>query len=181
MAAGVAGHELRVRRATERDAGALAAVGRASFSEAYGPSSKPGDLADHLHRHFRAEVIRDEMARPGCDYWLAEVGGAPAGLAKTRSDRSPDELPRPKCLELELLYIAPTFQRRGAGHALLDRVQALAVERGFGGIWLSVWEEAHWAVSFYEKRGFSAFAKHRFTVGRSEFTDELMLLDLDSA
>lgn len=178
MAVPGAGNALRVRRATAADAEVLAAIGRASFSEAYGPGSKPEDIADHLQRHFRADVIRDEMARPGCDYWLATMGTEPAGLAKSRSDRSPAGLPEPNCLELELLYIAPACQRRGVGHALLDRVEALAAERGLAGIWLSVWEDADWAVGFYRKHGYTAFAKHTFTVGRSEFTDDLMWLDL---
>jgi ribosomal protein S18 acetylase RimI-like enzyme len=176
MSAQGPGDKVRVRRAIERDADALAAVGRASFRGAYGPGSKPEDIADHLHRHFRAEVIRGELAASGRDYWLAQMDKEPAGLAKTRSDRSPDELPRPNCLELELLYVAPGFQRRGVGHALLDRIEDVAADRGFGGIWLSVWEEADWAVGFYRKRGFVAFAKHTFTVGRSEFTDDLMWL-----
>lgn len=181
MAAGECGGELHVRRATEKDAEALAAVGSASFSTAYGPGSNPEDIADHLHRHFRAEVIRDAMANTDCDYWLAEMGGEPVGLAKTRRDRSPAGLPRPGCLELELLYVAPAFQRRGVGHALLDHAEDIAAEGDFGGIWLSVWEDADWAVSFYRKRGFTAFAKHTFTVGRSEFTDDLMWLAIGPA
>ena len=169
-----------VRLATPADAESLAEIGQASFRAAYGPGSKPEDIADHLHRHFRAAVIVDEMARKSTAYWLASVDGAPAGLAKTRSDRNPDNLPRPDLLELELLYIAPAFQRRGVGDALMGRVEALAGELGFAGTWLSVWEDAEWAVRFYRKRGFLAFATHTFTVGQTDFTDDLMWRALDA-
>ena len=62
----------------------------------------------------------------------------------------------------------------------MGRVEALAGELGFAGTWLSVWEDADWAVRFYRKRGFVAFATHTFTVGQTDFTDDLMWRALDA-
>lgn len=173
--------QLRVRRARPADAEAVAAIGRVSFSTAYSPGSDPADIADHLHRNFRAEVVLAEMAEAGREYWLASVGNTPAGIAKIRSDRPPEGLPAHPGLELQLLYVAPDFQAHGVGSALLDRVVGIAGERGFACVWLSVWEYADWALVFYKRRGFETFSSHTFAVGASTFTDDLMWLPLDKA
>lgn len=47
-------------------------------------------------------------------------------------------------------YVAPAFQRRGIGDALLDHL----LEQTPGRILVGTWAAAAWAVRFYEKHGF---------------------------
>ena len=63
---------------------------------------------------------------------------------------------------------------------LLAGVPVSAAPADIAGTWLSVWEDADWAVRFYRKRGFVAFATHTFTVGQTDFTDDLMWRALDA-
>lgn len=65
--------------------------------------------------------------------------------------------------ELHLLNItvAPDWQGRGHGSALLDVVQARAIERGLGTLWLEVRESNHRARALYRRRGFAEVGLRR--------------------
>lgn len=65
--------------------------------------------------------------------------------------------------ELHLLNItvAPAWQGRGHGSALLDVVQARAIERGLGTLWLEVRESNHRARALYRRRGFAEVGQRR--------------------
>lgn len=65
--------------------------------------------------------------------------------------------------ELHLLNVtvAPDWQGRGLGHALLDAVQALGRQRGFATLWLEVRESNARARALYRRRGFAEVALRR--------------------
>jgi len=65
--------------------------------------------------------------------------------------------------ELHLLNItvAPEWQGRGHGGALLDVVQAHAVERGLATLWLEVRDSNHRARALYRRRGFAEVGLRR--------------------
>lgn len=65
--------------------------------------------------------------------------------------------------ELHLLNItvAPDWQGRGLGSALLDAVQALGRERALAQLWLEVRESNHRARSLYRRRGFAEVGLRR--------------------
>ena len=65
--------------------------------------------------------------------------------------------------ELHLLNItvAPDWQGRSHGSALLDVVQAHAAERGLATLWLEVRESNHRARALYRRRGFAEVGLRR--------------------
>jgi [ribosomal protein S18]-alanine N-acetyltransferase len=65
--------------------------------------------------------------------------------------------------ELHLLNItvAPDWQGRGHGSALLDVVQAHAAERGLATLWLEVRESNQRARALYRRRGFAEVGLRR--------------------
>jgi len=56
-------------------------------------------------------------------------------------------------LYLEDLYVKPAFRRLGLGRALLQRLGAIAVERGYGRFEWSVLDWNDNAIRFYERMG----------------------------
>ena len=80
---------------------------------------------------------------------------------------------------MQQLYLHPDFQRMGLGGRLIDAVVAIARERGVTGIWLSAWQEADWATSFYRKTGFVESGTAEYRVGTTVYTDWLYWLPLD--
>lgn len=86
--------------------------------------------------------------------------------------------------ELHLLNItvAPDWQGRGHGSALLDVVQARAIERGLGMLWLEVRESNHRARALYRRRGFAEVGLRRgyypAAIGREDAVVMSLKLDL---
>ncbi|GGG96245.1 GNAT family N-acetyltransferase [Silvibacterium dinghuense] len=77
-----------------------------------------------------AELLRDGFSDAGERYFaclIAEQDGEPAGFALYFPIYSTW---RGRSLHLEDLFVRPAFRRLGIGRALLQRVAALAVERG---------------------------------------------------
>jgi len=64
-------------------------------------------------------------------------------------------------LHLLNLTVAPDWQGRGHGSALLDAVQAHAAERSLATLWLEVRESNHRARALYRRRGFAEVGLRR--------------------
>lgn len=171
-----------IRIAGVDDVPALAQIGSQAFRDAYGGTAPDADIARHVEEHFSAAAIAREIGRDDVTYMQACDGAALAGLVKTRDSSIPDLVAAAaarSAIEVQQLYVATGFQRRGVGAALMDAVVAVARKRSIDGIWLSVWTEADWATRFYEKYGFRSLGEVAFLLADVEYTDYLMWLPLE--
>ena len=55
-------------------------------------------------------------------------------------------------------YVLKSHQRKGLGEKLLNHLLSLAETSK---IYVGTWEAAHWAINFYEKRGFQLVSKEK--------------------
>ncbi len=97
-----------------------------------------------LHPHLFGE-------RPVVEAQVAECGGEVVAFALFFTNFS-TFLARPG-LYLEDLYVRPALRGRGIGEALLARLGAIAVERGYGRFEWSVLDWNTDAIRFYERMG----------------------------
>ncbi|MBS0442117.1 MAG: GNAT family N-acetyltransferase [Proteobacteria bacterium] len=89
--------------------------------------------------------------RPVVEAQVAQLGGEVVGFALFFTNFS-TFLSKPG-LYLEDLYVRPALRGRGIGEALLSRLAAIAVERGYGRFEWSVLDWNSNAIRFYEKMG----------------------------
>lgn len=170
---------LVVRAATGADAAELARVGTESFSAAYRGTADDADIETHLDQYFSEAAIRAAMAMPEVRYLVGRSGSSTAGFAKLRSGEIPDVLKVERAIEVQQLYVASDHQRAGVGGRLMDAAMAEARVGDANGVWLSVWTDADWAVSFYRKYGFEIAGNLSFRLGKAEYTDYLMWFAFD--
>lgn len=171
--------DILVRAANTKDAGVLAHIGSSSFREAYQDHSNPADLKSHIDNYFTVAAVRNEIAQNGRRYLLAHVDGEPAGMAKIRKAACPVSGGDSNAIELQQLYVLATMQRHGLGRRLMAGVLEFAQENSAAGVWLSAWEFANWATSFYECNGFAKIGKVDFKLGSTTYTDLLMWRPLE--
>lgn len=125
--------EFTLRRARPEDAPAIAETHLAS--RRHGLPYLPEVHTEAETHHWVAHVLLAQQ-----EVWVTEIGGNVAGFAALHEGW------------LEQLYIAPAFQGRGLGSALLD----LAMSRNPGGLQLFAFQRNERARRFYEGRGFVA-------------------------
>lgn len=170
---------LKIRLATAADAPELSAVGSRVFRDAYGGTAPDDDIADHVGAFFSESVVRAEISRADVTYFMATEDDHCAGLVKMRDSDVPALVFADSAVEVQQLYVSMDFQRRGVGALLLDAVVAATRLRGIDGIWLSVWTEADWAVTFYVKYGFETRGEVTFSLAATDFIDHLMWLPVE--
>jgi len=163
-----------VREAVPGDIRPLSALACAAFVDAYGGTAPDDDIARHVDEHFSVAAIEAAMKQPEVVYLLAEDAVGIGGLAKLRDGRQPELVPAAPTIEVQQIYVSTDYQRRGIGKLLMDAAFEETVRRGALGIWLSVWCDAEWAVSFYRNYGFESLGTIPFLLADTEYTDYLM-------
>jgi len=166
--------EITIRETDIDDVTVLSAIGHGSFREAYQHHSEPDDLLEHLDAFFSEKAIRAEIVLPGRHYLLAINDGVPAGFVKIRESTRPDDVPASRALELSQVYVTTEQQRYGIGSKLIEAAARFARDKAADGIWLTVWEDAPWAVNCYLKNGFEVVGTADFHLGSSTYNDFVM-------
>jgi ribosomal protein S18 acetylase RimI-like enzyme len=166
--------EISIREADVDDVDALSAIGHASFKAAYEDSSEPDDLVVHLQDFFSSRAILSQIQLPDRNYLIAMNGNESAGFVKISESTCPNELPASRALELNQVYVLPDQQRYGIGGLLITAAAKFAQDEAADGVWLTVWEDAPWAVNFYLKCGFERVGTTSFQLGKTVYEDLVM-------
>lgn len=168
-----------LRPASLDDLPALVALGRESFSHAFGSLYTPEDLAAFLDEHRSTHRFAAYVSSPDASVTLAE---GPQGLMGyclvafgARFDERPAPHPRSPCV-LSELYCAGSATGGGIGTALIEDALAKARLRGCDAVQLSVYCDNLGAQRFYERFGFRKVADIDFWVGNHR--DDEFLLEL---
>jgi ribosomal protein S18 acetylase RimI-like enzyme len=172
--------DLQIREAVPGDVESLAATGQRLFIATYGDISGADDLVAHVADYFSEVAVAGELERDGVRYLLATDGQGIAGFLKMRRSTIPRSVPAESAFEVQQLYVSPDQQRRGIGRQLMDRAVGIAQEAPVQGLWLSVWEDADWAIRFYQCYGFHTVGTADFWLGDSHYNDFLMWLPAEA-
>jgi len=170
-----------IRPATSADAATLARVGARLFTETYGPTHPEPELGRYLVGAFGEATIRRALARPDTRFLLVEdAHGEAAGYAWLQEgDPADPRLRRPgQGLEIQRFYLGRPWQGRGVAQALMAECRREAGRRGAGYLWLQVWQQAPWAIRFYEKAGFRIAGPAVFEWGERQDQDWLMVAEV---
>ena len=170
-----------LRPATLDDVDELVAVGRATFTDAFGHLYSPEDLAQFLDSWRSPERIAANIAASDIVVMVAEIDGAIVAYCTAVYGKGFDERPDPKPAKpaiLSQLYCTKATTGHGIGAALIEDCLTEARRRRCDAIQLSVWSENYGAQRFYQHYGFEKVADIDFWVGDQrddEFLYELRL------
>ncbi len=167
-----------LRFATVADAAALAALGRRTFTAAFGADNTPDDLASFLNTTYGEHIQQEELASPHLRYFLATADDVPVAFALLRSGRPSPFIDDPAAVELQRLYVDSAFHGTGLAQRMMDECVRIARERGASSLFLGVWERNAKALRFYAAQGFVPIGEQVFTVGSDPQTDVVMVRQL---
>ena len=169
--------DINIRRANAGEDLTLAAIGAATFLEAFTFDIKGPALVAHCHNQHSPEIYRGylEASDPRYACWIAEYAptGAPIGYAVSCPPDLPQETGE-NDIELKRIYVFSRFHGTGAGKVLNQRVIDHAHTLGCPRIFLGTYEENHRAVAFYKREGYVQVGIRQFQVGDELYDDIVM-------
>ena len=170
-----------LRPAVPDDVPALAELGRASFTAAFGHLYKPEDLAAFLAEYRTPAKFSEHLDDPAMLIQVAEEDGRLAAYCLIvrghRFEEQPDPRPERPVL-VSQLYCDAAMTGRGLGAKLLEWAIDEARAWSADAVQLSVFSENFGAQRFYQRYGFRHVADIDFWVGNhrdDEFLYELAL------
>lgn len=165
---------LVIRRASDADAGALAAFARRTFVETFAAQNSHENMAMHVARTFGAALQLSEIRDVNMVTLVGEVGATMAGFAQLRRGSAPACVTGASPVEVLRFYVDGPFHGRGIAQALMRAALDVARELGGRTAWLGVWEHNPRAIAFYAKCGFVDVGSHSFVLGTETQTDRVM-------
>ncbi|GAB3731047.1 N-acetyltransferase [Luteimonas pelagia] len=161
-----AGDGYAIRRATPADAGVLARLAAATFTETFGHLYPREDLDAFLALAYPESRQATLLADPAQAAWLLERDGEAVGHAAA----GPCTLPHPDVAhgdgELKRLYVLRTHQGGGRGTRLCRVALDWLLADGARTLWIGVWSENLGAQRLYARHGFEHVGEYEFPVGR---------------
>ncbi len=158
---------LNIRRATPADAEVLSRIAAETFTETFGHTYPPEDLAAFLTSAYDLEKTRLDLADPAKAAWLVEADGRVVGHALAGPCDLPHDEVTPACGELKRLYVLKAFQGGGTGSRLLAETLAWLEKDGPRRLWIGVWSENYGAQRLYGRMGFEKVGEYDFIVGET--------------
>jgi diamine N-acetyltransferase len=154
-----------IRPATLRDADALAALGRQTFTDAFGADNTPEDLARFLDEAYGPGIQARELVDPALVYLVAERGADLVAFALLRTNKTCPFVDDPTAIELQRIYLDTSCHGTGLAQRLMAECIAAAETRGARTLFLGVWERNAKALRFYAAQGFTEVGTQIFQVG----------------
>jgi GNAT superfamily N-acetyltransferase len=164
---------MKLRRASNADAAALADFAAAAFWETYGHVDDPKGIANYVSEHFNRQATSECIGDPATITLLAEVNSELAGYAQLRQSEAPSCVTGPAPLELARLYLGKGFIGQGHGAALMLAVHSEARRLSARTLWLGVYDRNVRAVRFYEHFGFVKIGDKEFWLGDQVYIDHI--------
>ena len=136
------------------------------------------DLADYVEGAYGADTLAQELADPEAAFYFIEVNREVVGYLKLSVGYAQTEAQRADSLEVQRIYLLPSYQGRGLGSLLMSFALTQAQKLGKTRAWLGVWGHNEPAKALYAKFGFKKFGHHTFVIGSDHQTDELWERDV---
>jgi ribosomal protein S18 acetylase RimI-like enzyme len=172
--------EFLLRRATPRDALALACLTKVVFTTTYGAVLEHEILQRYLATHASPTAMTDALSAPDVAYTVALTETRLIGFSKVAVTKAPTAIPCAKPIELAKLYVDPAYHGTGVAGQLLAHTLAMVQDRGHTSLWLCVWKANARALAFYRKWSFAVVGEQPVYVESVAFDDWVMMRPLAS-
>lgn len=163
-----------LRRATPADAAALAELAAKTFREAYLATNDPEHVEAYIADNYGVSKLAAELANPANLTWFILQGDEPVGFLTLRPGATTPAVTGPRPMQLHRIYVLEARYGRGEGAALMQKALDEGRRLGCATLWLSLWDQNHRAMAFYEKWGFAIVGTKPFLFGGVMYEDPVM-------
>ncbi|MDZ4803558.1 MAG: GNAT family N-acetyltransferase [Candidatus Eisenbacteria bacterium] len=163
-----------IRNAVAGDIDLLVDLCAVTFRETYGPHSPAEEVERHIREHFTRDRLEAEVMSPEAVMLLATVADRPVGYAFLLPGSTTPCVTGPDPVQLARIYLSAGSIGVGRGSSLMNACLDEARRLRSGTIWLSLWDQNHRAMKFYERWGFITIGTMAFEFGGTSYQDPVM-------
>ncbi|OQO69560.1 GNAT family N-acetyltransferase [Enterococcus villorum] len=171
--------KIEMRRITIQEVETLQAVSIETYRDTFGQHNSEELMTTYLNEAYEINKLTQELQDKNTEFYWALLDGQIAGYLKLNINQAQTEAMGNHFLEIERIYIRPSFQANGIGSKFIELAVEKAREKQKEAIWLGVWEHNYTALNFYKKHGFSHQSQHIFYMGDDPQTDYLFVKNLN--
>ena len=165
-----------IRYANPSDAGAIADTAIEVWMDTYQTDTEA--LKKYVRTTFTAENFLKIIKTRQEILLAAEDAGKMIGFALLSTMEKPGDLKLPDPVEISKFYILKKYHGTGTASLMMDFCITEARHKGYKTLWLSVYEENHRAIRYYEKTGFRQAGEYPFEIDGEIYMNKLMLLSI---
>lgn len=169
---------IQIRACTIADLIVLQEMSIETYYDTFAPYNSEKNMTAYLTSAYNERQLAKELNDPNVRFFFVGVEGIPAGYMKVNVGTSQTESLGDDSMEVERLYIRPSYKRQGLGSELLHFAVDLACQERKRAVWLGVWERNEAAQAFYASEGFVRTGEHSFFMGDDEQTDYILTKEL---
>lgn len=169
---------IEIRKCTLEDLPVLQKISMETFRDTFQDQNTAEDLQNYLEKAYNAKQLKIELLNPDSAFYFLFDQNELAGYLKININVAQTESIDADALEVERIYILPSFKGKGLGKTLIQKAIELAQKHHKNKLWLGVWEHNLAGLRFYEKMGFVQTGAHSFYMGEDEQTDFIMTKEL---
>lgn len=167
--------QIIITEAVRSHARYIAAIGRTTFLKSFGHLFKRRDeLFGYLDYIYNEDKIARSLQKEDNIYLIAWKEDMAIGFAKLKKHSLNDYFETVSQVELQKLYVLPSYQSIGAGQALMNRVRCITRGLSPDYVWLNAQIGNGKAIKFYEENGFKKMDSSFFLIGTQLFESCLM-------
>ena len=171
---------IAIRRATLREAAALAELAERTFRAAFAHQNTAEDMDQHCRTSYGESIQAAEIGDRDRTTLVCHELDRLIGYGQLRWGSCPACVVATKPAEIQRLYVDAAWHGKGVAQALMASLLDAAAAGGADAAWLGVWERNPRAIAFYEKSGFARAGEHVFVVGKDRQRDLVLARRLGS-
>ena len=165
---------IRVEKINNEDLPILQNISIETFTDTFAAQNTPDNLNAYLEKAYNSKQLKNELLNNSSEFFFIFYKEELAGYLKININDALTEKLGDETLEIERIYIRPSFKRNGLGKYLINKAFELAVKHKKKLVWLGVWEKNKNAIAFYNKMRFIHTSSHSFYMGDDKQTDFIM-------
>ncbi len=165
--------EIKIRRANITDVLNLSVLKKQVFISTYAINGIRKDFSEYINTEFSVNNTENAINDKNNIILIAESNGFMVGCAEmcllSNCPETKDNSP-----ELAILYVFEHFKEKGVGYSLISEVENLVKEKGFSGLWLTVYYLNKNAISFYKRQNYKIIGSTFFEMGGNKYENKIM-------
>lgn len=169
---------INIRQAKIEDLTTLSVLSIQTWLDTYATEGISDEIADFVLKEFLPEKFLTKFKSQEESFFVAELSNNIIGYIELVKNR-PCPFDANKTLEIDTLYIMPSFHGYGIGPTLLSAALKHHKFQGYQSIWLSTWHKNINAIRFYEKSGFRKLGKITVKINNIDAPNYIYLKDID--